>query len=217
MNAALRSWIPELRPLLAVPFLLFLITAVGYPLAVTGVGQAIFGAKANGIIATVDGVPVGSHLVGQEFTSVHYFHGRPSAADYDAAASAGSNLGPTSAKFLDGVADDLATAEDESFTGVTQRVETFRRVNGLDADQAVPADAVTASASGLDPHISPANARLQVARVARARGIDEAALTALVEDHVEKAVFGIFGEPRVNVLELNIALDRRFPVASSRQ
>lgn len=211
MNATLRSWVPELRPLLVITLLLFLITAVAYPLATTGVGQLVFGDQANGSIKSVGGVEVGSALVGQEFTSEQYFHGRPSAAGYNGGASSGSNLGPTSAKFLDGIADDPATEADESFDGISQRVAAFREVNGLSAGDTVPADAVTASASGLDPHISPANARLQVARVAEARGVEEAEIRALVEEHVEDPVFGIFGEPRVNVLKLNVALDERYP------
>lgn len=210
MNATLRSWMPELRPLIVVTLLLFVVTAIAYPLATTGVSQLIFGRQANGSITTVNGIDVGSTLVGQEFTSARYFHGRPSAAGYDAGASSGSNLGPTSRRLLDGVADDPATQDDESFAGIAQRVEAFRELNGLASDQAVPADAVTASASGLDPHISPATAYLQVARVAKARGVDETEIRAVVEEHVEGRVLGVFGEPRVNVLELNIALDERF-------
>lgn len=197
MNSLIRSWAPEFRPLIVVSVVLFLITAVAYPLATTLVSQLAFGSQANGSIATVDGVDVGSTLVGQEFTSEHYFHGRPSAAGYDAAASGGSNLGPTSSTLLD---------------DIVERVAAFREMNGLSDDQPVPADAVTASASGLDPHISPATARLQIPRVAEARGADASEVSALVEDHVESSVLGIFGEPRVNVLKLNTALDERFPV-----
>ena len=212
MNSLLRSWVPEFRPLIVVTVVLFLVTAVAYPLGTTAIGQLIFGAEANGSITSVDGTDVGSTLIGQAFTSEHYFHGRPSAAGYNAAASSGSNLGPTSSKFLDGASDDRATDGDESFDGIAQRVATFRELNGLAADQPVPADAVTASASGLDPHISPATARLQVKRVAEARGVDESEVAALVEESIEDPVLGVFGEPRVNVLTLNLALDRRFPL-----
>lgn len=212
MNATLRSWIPELRPLFGLTIALFVLTAVVYPLAVTGIAQSAFNRQANGSIIEVDGTAVGSSLVGQSFSAPGYFHGRPSAASYDSAASSGSNLGPTSAKLLDGVPDDPSTADvDESFAGIAQRVETFREENGLADGAAVPSDAVTASGSGLDPHISPATARLQAARVAAARGVDEAAVRELVEDHIENAFLGIIGEPRVNVLKLNIALDEQFP------
>lgn len=205
----------ELRPLFMVTLALLLITTVAYPLAVTGIGQALFNRQANGSLIKVDGKAVGSSLIGQSFEGVQYFHPRPSAAGdgYDAANSSGSNLGPTSAKFLDGIEDDAATAdEDESFAGITQRVAAYREENGLSAEQLVPADAVTASGSGLDPHISPANARLQVTRVAKARGADAAAVRELVDDYTEDAFLGLIGEPRVNVLKLNIALDARFPV-----
>ncbi|MCC6382233.1 MAG: K(+)-transporting ATPase subunit C [Dehalococcoidia bacterium] len=211
----LRSWIPELRPLFAVTAVLFVVTAVIYPLAVTGIAQGVFPKQANGSIVEVDGQEVGSSLIGQQFTEPHYFHGRPSAAGdgYDAGASSGSNLGPTSDKLLNGVEDDPATTDvDESFAGIAQRVQQFREENGLPADAEVPADAVTASGSGLDPHVSPATARLQVARVAAARGADEAAIADLVEDHVEDPALGIIGEPRVSILKLNIALDEQFPL-----
>ncbi|MGE3075844.1 MAG: K(+)-transporting ATPase subunit C [Dehalococcoidia bacterium] len=204
----LRSWVPELRPLVVVTFALFVITAVVYPLAVTGVAQVVFPRQANGSLVKVDGETVGSSLVGQQFTEAYYFHGRPSAAGdgYDAAASSGSNLGPTSDRLLNG-----SVGEDSS-DGVAQRVQAFREENGLSSDVEVPADAVTASASGLDPHVSPATARLQVARVASARHVDAEAIRNLVESHIEDPFLGIIGEPRVNVLKLNIALDKEFPL-----
>ena len=212
MESTLNNVRKELRPLLAVTVLLLMLTSVAYPLAVTGVAQLAFNRQANGSIIEVDGTAVGSSLVGQSFSAPEYFHGRPSETGYDSAASSGSNLGPTSAKLLDGVPDDPSTADvDESFAGIAQRVETFREENGLADGAAVPSDAVTASGSGLDPHISPATARLQTARVAAARGVDEAAVRELVEDHIEDAFLGIIGEPRVNVLKLNIALDEQFP------
>ncbi|MGE0598853.1 MAG: K(+)-transporting ATPase subunit C [Dehalococcoidia bacterium] len=208
MNSTFRSWVPELRPLIVVTFALFLITAVVYPLAVTGVAQVVFPRQANGSLLKVNGEAVGSSLIGQRFTEAYYFHGRPSAAGdgYDAASSSGSNLGPTSDKLLNGIEGE------DSFDGIAQRVQAFREENGLPSDAEVPADAVTASASGLDPHVSPATARLQVERVAAARHADPEAIRKLVERHVEDAFLGFIGEPRVNVLKLNIALDKAFPL-----
>lgn len=216
MNSGISMLKDELRPLAAVTICLMLITAVVYPLAVTGIGQVLFERQANGSIAEVDGREVGSSLIGQQFTEPYYFHGRPSAAGdgYDASASSGSNLGPTSDKLLNGTEDDPATTDiDESFAGLAQRAQAFREENGLPADAKVPADAVTASGSGLDPHISPATARLQAARVARARGASEAEVLALVDESIEEPAFGFIGAERVNVLKLNIALDERFPLA----
>lgn len=188
-----------LRPLIAVTLGLASITVVVYPLAVTAIAQLAFKDQANGSVLTVNGTDVGSSLVGQVFTSPAYFHGRPSAAGagYDGANSSGSNLGPTSQKLIDRVATDAAA---------------FRTENGLSPETPLPADAVTASGSGLDPHISPATAKLQVARVARERGVSEVEVMALVEDSIENPFLGFIGEPRVNVLEMNIALDGKFPL-----
>jgi potassium-transporting ATPase KdpC subunit len=182
----------QLRPAVTLTLLLCVLTGVAYPGAVTALAQALFPRQANGSLVVVGGRVVGSALIGQRFTRPDYFHARPSAAGagYDATASGGSNLGPTSA----------ALAE-----AIRRRVDSARALDGAGAH--VPADLVTASASGLDPHLSPASAYLQVARVARARGLDAAAVRTLVERHVESRQLLLLGEPRVNVLLLNVALD----------
>ena len=217
MNTTLHHIRTELRPLLVVTATLLVITTVIYPLIVTGIGQALFNRQANGSFLSVNGQDVGSSLVGQSFSKPEYFHPRPSAAGsgYDPSNSSGSNLGPTSDKLINGVKDDPSTPDvDESFAGIKDRVAAFRAENGLADGVVIPSDAVTASASGLDPHISPATARLQVARVAKARRADEAAVRKLLDQYTESRVLGFIGEPRVNVLKLNIALDKAFPVQS---
>jgi potassium-transporting ATPase KdpC subunit len=186
------------------------LTGLAYPLVVTGIVQLAFGAKADSSLVSRDGQPVGSSLLGQPFAQPRYFHLRPSAAGegYDGAASSGSNLGPTSDKLLHGQPDDPATPdEDESFAGIEQRVAAYRELNGLDDDVLVPVDAVTASASGLDPHISVANARLQAPRVARERNLPIDDVHRLIDQHTTGRTLGFLGEPAVNVLELNLALD----------
>ncbi|MBC7788346.1 MAG: potassium-transporting ATPase subunit KdpC [Anaerolineae bacterium] len=178
--------------------LLCLITGAIYPGIVTGVSQLIFSRQANGSLVSVNGQVVGSELIGQSFTQPYYFHSRPSAAGsgYDATASAGTNKGPTDLKLAD--------------TLIAEMVDSAVAQDGA-AKGAIPSDMVTRSASGLDPHISPANARLQVARVAGARAASPDAVLALVERRIEGRQFGFFGEPRVNVLMLNIAVDSAFP------
>jgi K+-transporting ATPase ATPase C chain len=184
-------------PAIAMTLILCVITGVVYPGVVTGLAQVLFSRQANGSLVTVNGRVVGSALIGQPFTRPEYFHSRPSAAGngYDATASSGTNKGPTDLKLAD--------------TLIAQAVDSVVKNDGV-RKGAIPTDMVTSSASGLDPHISPANAYLQVARVARARGADSAAVRAVLDRHVEGRQFGFFGEPRVNVLLLNIALDSAF-------
>lgn len=189
--------------------LAFLVSGI-YPAIVWGVSQVVFNDKANGSLIVRDGKVVGSRLIGQSFTGERYFHPRPSAAGsgYDPSSSGGTNLGPTSSKLINGLPDDPSTADtDESFAGVAQLVATYRKTNGLSAETPVPADAVMRSASGVDPHISLANARLQAPRVATARGLSPDAVRAAVERNTDARDLGLFGEPRVNVLTLNLDLD----------
>ncbi|HEX7700986.1 MAG TPA: K(+)-transporting ATPase subunit C [Kofleriaceae bacterium] len=188
------------------------LTGILYPLAVTGGAQMMFPHRANGSIVVDDkGREVGSELIGQGFADPAYVQSRPSANAYDASNSGGTNLGTTSKKLRDGQPDDPATKDvDESFTGVQQLATTYRTDNALAEGVAVPADAVTRSASGLDPHVSPENASLQAPRIAKARSVDVERVQRVIFEHTEDRELGFLGEERVNVLEVNLALDRSF-------
>jgi K+-transporting ATPase ATPase C chain len=191
MNALLR----QLRPALLSLVVLTVLLGLAYPLAVLAVNQVAFNDKANGSLVKVDGKVVGSRLIGQGFASEQYFHPRPSAAGagYDGQSSSGSNLGPSNPDYL---------------KSVEERTVTYRKENGLAKDAPVPADAVTASGSGLDPQITIANADLQAPRVAEARSLSLKKVQSLIQDHIDERPLGILGDPGVNVLELNLALDR---------
>jgi K+-transporting ATPase ATPase C chain len=184
----------QLMPALRITVVLTLLTGCLYPALVTGLAKAIFPRQAAGSLIVRDGKQTGSEIIGQKFTRPEYFHGRPSAAGdgYDAANSGGSNLGPTNQKLVDRIKADI---------------EVFRRENPL-FQGSIPADLVTASASGLDPHISPASAYAQVERVARVRHIPVDQVQRLVDGHLEGRQLRFLGEPHVNVLKLNLALDR---------
>jgi K+-transporting ATPase ATPase C chain len=193
----------EIRPAIVVLVALTLITGLAYPLAMTGIAQAIFPGQAQGSMIERNGTVVGSALIGQEFDSDKYFHGRPSAttatdpndstktiaAPYNAVNSGGSNLGPSNKALVDRVQGDMDKLKQENSSG------------------SVPIDLVTTSASGLDPHISPEAALFQVPRIAKVRNLPETRIRQLVQDQTEGRLFGLFGEPRVNVLMLNLALD----------
>jgi len=183
-----------------------------FPLFVWAAGQLMFYEQANGsLVRGPNGNVVGSWLIGQTFVLPKYFHGRPSAAGsgYDPTSSGGTNLGPTSAKLIEGIKDDQATKDvDETYLGIGELARRYRVENLLNERARVPADAVTHSASGLDPEISVSNAMLQARRVAEARTLSLSFVHGLIAEHRKGRFLGIFGEPRVNVLELNLALDR---------
>jgi len=178
---------------------LTVLTGCIFPLVLYVLGRLLSPYQAAGSLLTRNGVVIGSRLIGQDFTRAEYFHSRPSAAGagYDGTSSGGTNLGPSNPKLIE---------------SVRQLAEDYRRSNGLPPDATVPIDAVTRSASGLDPHISPANAELQIARIARARGLDEEAVRLLVAGHTQRPQLGFMGSARVSVLDLNLALDRAAPL-----
>lgn len=180
------------RPVLVSAVFFMGLTGLAYPLFTTAVANALFPYQAQGSLIREDGVIIGSELIGQQFTAPEYFHPRPSAVAYDAMAGYGSNLGPTNSVLIEKIAD---------------RVETYRAINGLSEDVRVPVDAVTASASGLDPHISVANALIQAGHVAAQRNLPVQEVRQLVMAHMIPRQSGLLGEPRVNVLQLNLALD----------
>jgi len=181
----------SLRPALVMTLLFALLLGIAYPLALTGIGQTLFPQQANGSLIEQDGRPIGSALIGQSFASARYFHSRPSAAGkgYDGMASSGSNLGPASGALAERVAQDV-------------------KANATSPGRPIPSDLVTASASGLDPHISPDAAFYQADRVAQARRLAPTAVRRLIDDSIERPLLGFIGEPRVNVLEINRRLDR---------
>lgn len=181
----------QLRPAFFMLLIFTIITGVIYPLAVTGIAQVVFPSQSNGSLIMVDGKAVGSELIGQQFDDPSYFWGRPSAASYNAAASSGSNYGP-----LNPALTDMVQA----------RIDALKAADPNNT-LPIPVDLVTASGSGLDPHVSVAAALYQVSRVASARGLSEAEVTSLVKENTEGRQFGFLGEPRVNVLKLNLALD----------
>jgi potassium-transporting ATPase KdpC subunit len=241
----------ELGPGLRLTIVFTVLTGLLYPAVMTGLSEAIFPRQSKGNLVTVNGKVVGSSLIGQPFTKPEYFHPRPSAAGngYDATASSGSNLGPTSARLLHGTTKmDDKKNEVVDFDGIALRIVHYCVDNGIpyessvpldqfkdshgDLDEvrlikafnddktplvfrpkaSIPQDAVTASASGLDPQISPANADIQTARVAKARGVSTDQIKQLIPQFTERADWGFLGEPRVNVLLLNVAMDQHFPV-----
>jgi len=193
----MKEFFSDIRSAVVSTLVLAVVCCGIYPLIVFGISQVIFRDKANGsLIVSADGTVRGSKLLGQTFANPKYFHPRPSAAGngYDATSSGGSNLGPTSEKLRD---------------AIKERIATYRAENGLSETDPVPADAVTASGSGLDPHISLQNTELQAARVAKVRGLNEDKVRELVRQNTDERNLGLFGEPGVNVLRLNLALDEQ--------
>jgi len=190
----MRALLRQLRPAVLTVVVFTLLLGVGYPLLSTAIGHVAFGDRADGSLIERDGVVVGSELIGQAFSDPKYFASRPSAAGsgYDGSASSGSNLGPTN--------PDLLAA-------VEERAVAYREANGLAVDTPVPVDAVTASGSGLDPHISIANARIQAPRVAEVRGLDPGVVLDMVDEYTDGRKLWVLGEPGVNVVRLNLALD----------
>jgi K+-transporting ATPase ATPase C chain len=199
----------HIRPAIAFTLFFLIVTGLAFPAVVFGLSQALFPRQANGsLVKNASGQVVGSELIGQSFSDPKYFHPRPSAAGsgYDGANSSGTNLGPTSDKLINGIHDPKNPSGD--FDGVKDLAKKYREENGLAPDTQLPADAVTRSASGLDPEISIANAELQVARVAKARRMNVETVRALIGPVTSGRFAGIYGDPAVNVLRLNLALDQ---------
>jgi K+-transporting ATPase ATPase C chain len=201
----------QLRPAIMSVLAFTLLCGFLFPFVITAIAQAAFRHQANGSLIEQNSKVIGSELIAQGFTKPEYFHPRPSAAGngYDATSSGGTNLGPTSDKLINGIHKKLPNGKDDpgNFDGIKDLAAAYRKENNLAADAPVPADAVTRSASGLDPEISPANAALQAPRVAQARHMTADAVLAVVREHTEGRQLGFLGEPRVNVLMLNLALD----------
>jgi K+-transporting ATPase ATPase C chain len=191
----------HIRPAILSVLVLTLLTGCVFPLLLAAIGRPLFPRQASGSLVTRGGVVIGSELIGQEFSRPEYFQSRPSAAGngYDGTSSGGTNLGPNNPKLKNGAGD---------FAGIPQLAEQYRKRNGLAPDAPIPIDAVTRSASGLDPDITPANAALQIPGVARARGVSEEAVRRLVANHTKGPQLGFLGDARVPVLELNLALDQ---------
>jgi K+-transporting ATPase ATPase C chain len=202
----------QLRPAIVLALFFIVFTGLAFPVVVWAIGRVAFPTEAAGsLLRDPSGKVIGSALLGQSFNRPEYFHPRPSTAGagYDAAKSGGSNLGPTSDKLVNGMKDDPTTKDvDETYLGFRDLAKAYRVENGLAPDAPIPADAATRSASGLDPHISPANAALQVSRVANARKLGTDHVLSLVKQNTSGRTLGLLGEPRVDVLRLNLALDR---------
>lgn len=199
----------QLRPAILSVLAFTLLTGLLFPALITIIAKVAMPAQAGGSLITQNGKVIGSTLIGQPFAKPIYFHPRPSAAGngYDGSSSGGTNLGPTSDKLINGVKSDPKATPDPEFSGIKQLAQTYRTENGLSANADVPPDAVTRSASGLDPEISPENAALQAPRVAKARNLSVDTVSNLVAQNTQGRTFGVLGEARVNVLQLNLALD----------
>ena len=209
----------QIRPALLSFMLLTLLTGLAFPLLLGPLAFPLFSREAGGSLIIRNHEVIGSELIGQSFSRPGYFHPRPSAAGsgYDATASGGTNLGPANPKLLEGAKAETEGAQTiKPFASVRELAQAYRRTNGLPDDSAVPIDAVTRSGSGLDPHISPANAALQIPRVAHERNLSEETVRRLVAEHTHGRQLGFLGEPRVAVLPLNLALDKIVSSSSSR-
>lgn len=205
----------QLRGSIVSVLLITLLCGFLFPLIITVIAQAAFHHQANGSLIEQNGNVVGSELIGQSFAAPGYFHSRPSAAGsgYDPTASGGTNLGPTSDKLINGIHKKLPDGKDDpgNFDGIKDLAAAYRKENGLPDSASIPADAVTRSASGLDPEISPANAALQIARIATARGLPPEQVQDILRNSTRQRQLGLLGEPGVNVLRANLALDRAAP------